>query len=108
VADVSDEGVGGYGTIRSVAVVNDAGTWRFSQFGRPFPFEEVATYGVRAVRERLTIPMLIRYAHALGVPVFDEGFYEHDAVLVARQPLRDAPSLTIPEARRFLELGGMQ
>jgi hypothetical protein len=69
--------------IRSVAVVNDGGKWKFVEAGAPLAFEEPMRYKLRAVRDRFTPEMLERYLLALGVAAFDESSYlASDAVLL--------------------------
>lgn len=61
--------------VRSVAAVQDYGRWEWSMSGTPQPFEDVAAYQRRRVRDRLTPDMLFAYCGALGIRPFDESFY---------------------------------
>lgn len=61
--------------VRTICAVNDGGRWDFSQSGTPFPFEDMARYGARRVRDRFTFDMLEAYLGALGLRPFGEDFY---------------------------------
>jgi hypothetical protein len=61
--------------IRSVTAVQDNGRWEWSAAGTPQPFEDMAAYKRRRVRDRLTPDMLSGYCGALGIRPFDESFY---------------------------------
>jgi hypothetical protein len=58
-----------------VAAVNDNGRWEWLASGTPQPFEDVAAYQRRRVRDRLTPDMLASYCGALGLRPLDESFY---------------------------------
>jgi hypothetical protein len=70
--------------VRSISLINDGGTWDFSQGGTPFPFEDVSRYSARRKKERFTFAMLERYLAKLGLSPFDEKFYVPDSVGAAR------------------------
>ena len=61
--------------VRAVSAVQDLGRWEWSTSGKPQPFEDVAVYQRRRVRDRLTSDMLTAYCGALGIRPFDESFY---------------------------------
>ena len=61
--------------IRSVAAVQDNGRWEWSASGTPQPFEDVAAYQRRRVRDRLTPDLIASYCGVLGIRPFDESFY---------------------------------
>ena len=65
-------------TVRVVSASNDGGPWVFHQFGEPFPFENLAQYQARRVRDRFTFDMLKDYLHHLGLSPFEESFYLPD------------------------------
>lgn len=54
---------------REITAANDGGRWVFSQFGEPYPFEDLDAYGRRRIRDRFTQDMLHHYLEALGVPL---------------------------------------
>jgi hypothetical protein len=58
-----------------VAAVEDEGRWEWVATGTAQPFEDVAAYRRRRVRDRLTPDMLASYGEALGLRPFDETFY---------------------------------
>ena len=63
-------------TLRSVSASNDGGRWVFSESGHPLPFEDVATYQKRLVRDRFTPEALETFLNQYGeLDVFDEQFY---------------------------------
>jgi len=53
---------------RHVSVIQDSGRWNFTQWGDPYPFEDVSAYGARLTRTRLTPERLYTYLAKLGVP----------------------------------------
>lgn len=73
--------------VRSLAVVNDGGSWRFSQSGEPLPGEHLDRYQAPRLRERFTLELLDEYLRAIGVRAFDETFYAPDgnATLVEKK-----------------------
>ncbi|GGH51026.1 hypothetical protein [Microbacterium album] len=54
--------------------------WEWHEWGEVLPFEETEQYGARRVRDRLTSEMVGRYCRALGIDLFDPGFYGPEAV----------------------------
>src|SRR5204863_10002513 len=61
--------------VRSVAAVEDDGRWQWSTSGTPQPFEDLAAYRRRRVRDRLTPDRIASYCGALGICPFDESYY---------------------------------
>jgi hypothetical protein len=61
--------------VRSVAAVEDDDRWEWSVSGTPQPFEDLAAYRRRRVRDRLTPDLIASYCGALGIRPFDESFY---------------------------------
>lgn len=61
--------------VRSVAAVQENGRWTWSVQGTPQPYEDLAAYRRRTIRDRLTPGMLAAYCGAIGVRPFDESFY---------------------------------
>lgn len=92
--------------VRTVSVAYDGSRWRFDANGTVQAFEEVETYGSRRVRDRFTSAMLERYCQALGVDVFDAGFYGPDAVLIESEvPMApDGYVMTLEEVQAWLEV----
>jgi hypothetical protein len=68
--------------VRSVAAVEDDGRWEWSASGTAQPFEDLAAYRRRRVRDRLTPDLLASYCGAFGIRPFDESFYGTVAQLV--------------------------
>ena len=69
--------------VRTVSAAFDGSRWQFTATGTEQAFEEVDAYRARRVRDRFTSAMLERYCRALGIEVFDPGFYGPEAVFVA-------------------------
>jgi hypothetical protein len=91
-------------TVRAVGASNDGGRWVFEQFGEPFPFEKMAQYQARRVKDRFTFDMLKEYLHHLGLAPFSEDFYLPDgapAWLVERKGpvLPNHEEFTLAQAR---------
>ncbi len=73
-------------TIRSIGVYNDGGLWKFIDIGKPFDFEETATYSALKIKDRFNFKMLNDYCEKLDLRPFDEQFYKNDkAVLIERR-----------------------
>jgi hypothetical protein len=91
---------------RSVSVANDAGGWRFHSRGQVQAFEQVDRYAASRIADRFSADMLQDYGRALGIDLFDEGFYGGaGAVTHARPWLLPKPAtMSLAEARRQLGL----
>jgi hypothetical protein len=61
--------------VRSVDAVQDDGRWEWSASGTPQPFEDIAAYKRRRVRDRLTPDTIAAYCGALDIRPFDDAFY---------------------------------
>ncbi len=88
---------------RSIWAGNDGGRWTFETAGKQLPFEMTEKYEAKRVRDRFTPEMLEEYAHALGIHLFDPGFYGPEGLLI-NIPKRLPPggghrSLTLEEAQ---------
>lgn len=86
---------------RSLAVTYDGSKWVFVSTGRIQPFESPEKYRERRVVDRFTPEMLLSYCHALGIDLFNAGFYGPRAYLVAQKGNlpEGHPILTLEEAR---------
>lgn len=91
--------------VRTVAVVFDGIRWQFTSTGTEQAFEEVEAYRSRRVRDRFTSEMLERYCRALGIEVFDSGFYGPDAVFVESAVPMAPDGLVLPLAQAQHWLG---
>jgi hypothetical protein len=88
--------------IRSVSVVQDDGRWDWSASGTPQPFEDVAAYKCRRVRDRLTPDMLTGYCGALGIRSSDESYYGFAGRLVEKVGITSkARTETLHQARAW-------
>ena len=58
--------------------------WEFHADGPVLPFEQVARYRARRIRDRFTPEMLEEYARALGIRLFDAAFYGPRFVLFSK------------------------
>jgi len=61
--------------------MNDGGRWEFWARGTPQIYEEIDRYRERRIIDRFTPEMLSRYCEALGLRVFDWGFYGGDGII---------------------------
>ena len=62
--------------VRTVSAgIFDSGRWSFEAHGAVQPFEQIARYGARRVRDRLTREMLVQYLQTLGIHADDPDFY---------------------------------
>ena len=90
--------------VRAIDLVQeDDNRWTFGASGTVQAFEEVESYTARRARDRFTADMLERYCSALGVEVFDPGWYGPDGVVIDSGESyrgRDGLSLTIEQAQR--------
>lgn len=88
--------------VRSVAAVQDNGRWKWSASGTPQPFEDLAAYNRRRVRDRLTADMLAGFCGALGIRPFDEFFYGTAGQLVENVRITgDVRSETLQQVRAW-------
>ena len=78
--------------------VFDSGRWSFEASGTEQPFEEMAAYNARSVRDRFTRPMLLRYLSALEIDADTMSSYG-PAVLVQERFVRVSWRGTLDEAR---------
>jgi hypothetical protein len=71
--------------VRTIAAVNDGGSWDFSANGEVQPFENQDHYKARRIKDRLNQQILTEYASAFGLRPFDPSFYRpENAILVER------------------------
>ena len=89
---------------RSVSVINDVRGWTFNSVGRVQDFEQVERYAARRIANRFTPEMLEDYCRALGIDLFDEGFYGGAGFIVLSYPwfLPKLATTTLAEARKQL------
>jgi hypothetical protein len=86
--------------VRHVGWLQDGDRPKFAEQGAPLPFEQVATYKARRMRDRLTKNLVLGYAEALGVRPLDEAFYSSRGSLIVR-PIQDQmPRWSFSEWRR--------
>ncbi|WP_241236062.1 hypothetical protein [Eikenella corrodens] len=67
--------------------------WEFVEQGEPFPFEEIAQYQARRIKDRLTPEMVERYCSHFGIDLFNPDFYSGRACIFERQVHPDTPKL---------------
>lgn len=69
--------------VRKVTVIDQgAGHWEFDQVGRPFPFEDLARYSARRIKDRFTVEMLLEYLKHFDIDLFNADFYSGPAVMI--------------------------
>lgn len=89
--------------LRVIQVAQDDGRWRFLEAGQPQPFEDLAAYSARRVRDRLTTRMLSDYCQALGFRPFEVAAYG-EAVLVRSHRPDDIVLLSLEEVQTRFQL----
>jgi hypothetical protein len=88
--------------VRAVAAIEDEGRWEWSASGTPQPFEDLAAYQQRRVRDRLTPKLITGYCNALGIRPFDESFYGTAGRLVENRRITGSVRTeTLPQARAW-------
>jgi hypothetical protein len=69
--------------VRKVSVIDQgAGHWEFDQVGKPFPFEELARYSVKRIKDRFTVEVLLEYLKHFDIDLFNADFYAGPAVMI--------------------------
>lgn len=56
---------------RHIFAANDGGKWKFGQAGEPFPFEDMAAYKLKSIKQRFTNAMLRGYLNQLGADIIN-------------------------------------
>ncbi|WP_262031141.1 hypothetical protein [Microvirga sp. Mcv34] len=60
---------------RSIAAMDDGGSWIFPQAGEPFAFENLEQYKLKNIRDRFTPILLRQYLGEFSAFPFDSDFY---------------------------------
>jgi hypothetical protein len=60
---------------RTICSGNEGGKWVFFAQGQPLPFEDLARYSAKRIRERFTKDMLTSYLADVRLFPFDESFF---------------------------------
>lgn len=72
--------------VRHISATEEApGEWEFRQEGEPFPFEEVARYKKRRIRDRFPVELLVEYLKPFEIDLFNADFYRGPAILFERK-----------------------
>jgi hypothetical protein len=92
--------------VRTVRAMNDGGTWKFISEGTVQPYEQVESYKKKRIVDRFTSEMLASYCAALGINLFDIGFYGPASMLVHQLTKfpQTSPKMSIESARSHLYL----
>ncbi len=89
--------------VRSVAVGEELGEWRFVASGTPQSFEDEHRYLAGRRRDRFTNVMLRDYCVAVGIRPFEPAFYGRRGVLLeCMNPPLHTKNEEFEEARRHL------
>jgi hypothetical protein len=76
-------------TERSIFAAYNGSKWEFGTHGKPLPFENIAAYEAKRVRDRFTPELLQKYLGELGIDAFNLEYYCADkgtpAVLVEKR-----------------------
>jgi hypothetical protein len=88
--------------VRYVCSMNDGGKWVFFSKGKAQPFERPGRYKARNIVNRFTPEMLEDYCAALGIKLFDEGFYGGKGLIttIPNQLAPGSPVMSLEEARK--------
>ena len=91
---------------RRVSVANDVRGWNFHSMGQVQAFEQVDRYAASRIVDRFNAAMLQDYCRALGIDLFDEGFYGGTGAVTHARPwfLPKLATMSLSEARRQLGL----
>jgi hypothetical protein len=95
--------------IRSISVTNDVTGWEFVAQGEVQPYEQIENYRKRKIVDRFTPEMLESYCVALGIDLFNPGFYGEQSLLVhtTKRAATQGPIMSISEARSHLHIQGV-
>ncbi|HUI74280.1 MAG TPA: hypothetical protein VLX32_05010 [Candidatus Acidoferrum sp.] len=96
--------------IRNISVTNDLTGWEFAAQGEVQPYEQTENYRKPKIVDRFTPEMLESYCAALGIELFDAGFYGDQSLL--EHTMRGAasaqdPIMSIAEARSHVHIQGL-
>lgn len=67
---------------RTISVAHAEEGWRFDAAGEVQPFEEIARYSMRRVRDRFDEKMLVAYLGAIGIDCCREDWFTGNAALI--------------------------
>ena len=93
---------------RTLAAFAEDGRWGWEESGQPFPFEDVARYRARRLRDRFDRTLLLAYLKELGIPADDDAAYGAGVVVQQRADWhqeRPPRLVTLADARAELSLG---
>lgn len=90
---------------RTLAATCQDGRWSWYESGRPLPFEDVARYGARRIRERFDRGLLVAHLHELGIEVDDPTWFG-PGVRVRQVVSWQTRPESVQEALERLEVGG--
>jgi hypothetical protein len=91
--------------IRSISVANDVSGWEFVAQGEVQPYEQTENYGKRRIVDRFTPEMLESYCAALGIELFNAGFYGEQSLLEhTTKRAAQGPIMSIDEARSHVHI----
>lgn len=77
--------------------------------GEVQPYEQTENYGKRKIVDRFTPEMLESYCAALGIELFNPGFYGEQSLLehtTKRAASAQGPMMSIEEARSHVHIQG--
>jgi hypothetical protein len=82
--------------LRAISLVQDGPRWHFILDGELQEFEELDHYADASVRSRFTEELLERYCSAVGVRLFDTGFYGSGLLVESSLPDNLGPEALQP------------
>jgi len=88
--------------VRTISAgIFDEGRWRFDVSGAPQPFEDVAAYSRRLIRDRFTREMLLNYLRSHGISADDPSFYRNGSIIEDVRPWTNEGSSIEGAQRRY-------
>lgn len=96
--------------IRRISAHNEGDHWVFQAEGEIQPYERVEQYKKRKIADRFTPVMLESYCGALGIELFNPGFYGERCLLeytTRRAASAQGPIMSVAEARSHVHIPGI-
>lgn len=64
---------------RHVSLIRD-GSWKFTQTGQPYNFENILAYKQRKMKDRMSVELLKKYGDAVGLKYYEPSSYTNRAM----------------------------
>jgi hypothetical protein len=83
-----------------IAGIYDEDRWRFEAHGEVQPFEDLARYQVRRIRDRFDRALLLHYLEALGISGDEPAFFRRATLFESLRPPRWTASIAAARRQR--------